>query len=406
MKLALAARNLFRSRARSSFCILAIGFGVVAMLLGGGFTEWQFDALRESTIRAQLGHAQVSRPGYFERGAADSFRFVLPDRPDVIASIEALPRVKLVARRLGFAGLISLGETTTSFLGEGVVPEKEEALSDQLTILRGENLSAADPNGVILGEGLASSLGVELGRQVVILANTSSGGINAVEARVVGVFRTNSKAFDDVAIRAPLPLAERLLRVSGAHTWVVLLDETRRTDAVVPELRRILGASGEKLEVTPWYRLSDFYNKTVDLFSRQMTVVNAVIQLIVILSISATLGMSVAERTGEIGTIMAMGGTRRGVLGLFLTEGALLGIVGGLAGLLVGYLLSLAISAIGIPLPPPPGSNRPFLGKIFVTFAVAAGAVLLTLASAVLASVHPAWKASRLQIVDALRQNV
>jgi putative ABC transport system permease protein len=406
MDLALAWRSVLRNRARSAFALAAVAFGVVAVLLSAGFTEWQFDALRESTIRAQLGHLQITREGFFSAGAADLNAFRLADKPDYVARLEAMRHVRAVAPRLSFAGLVSRGDTTVSFLGEGVDPDKEREISDQLSIIQGSELSSADPRGVILGEGLAASLGVEPGGSVVVLANTASGSVNAVEARVRGVFRTNTKAYDDAALRIPIGLARELLRAPGAHRLVVLLDDTARTGQVVAEVKALNIRLGEKLDVTPWESLADFYRKTVDLFSRQMTVVKAIIQAIIVLSILNTMMMSVAERTGEIGTLMATGMRRRRVLKLFVTEGLVLGLIGGVAGLVVGFLLAKGISAVGIPLPPPPGSNRPFTGQIFVTGGVALNAVVLTVLSATLASVYPAWKASRLNIVNALRHNI
>ena len=406
MDLALAVRSVLRNRTRSAFALAAVSFGVVAAVLSAGFTEWQFDALRESTIRAQLGHMQITRPGFFSSGAADLNSFLLKDRPDYIARLEAIRHVRLVAARLSFTGLVSHGDTTVSFLAEGVEPEKEHELSDQVLIIRGKDLSSEDKTGIVLGEGLAESLGVGPGERVVVLSNTGAGGINAVEGTVRGIFRTNTKAYDDSALRMPISLARQLLRVSGAHRWVVLLDDTKRTDEVLAEIKALNSRLGVNLEVTPWYSLADFYKKTVELFSSQMTVVKAIIQAIIILSILNTMMMSVAERTGEIGTLMATGTRRYRILKLFVTEGLVLGLIGGAVGLVIGFLLAKAISFVGIPLPPPPGSNRPFVGQIFVTFGVALSAFVITAISATLASIYPAWRASRLNIVDALRHNI
>src|SRR5690606_19498723 len=113
------------------------------------------------------------------------------------------------------------------------------------------------------------------------------------------------KAYDDTVLRAPIALARNLMRVEGSTSWVVLLSRTEATDALVDDLRRSLPAG--EFEVIPWHALADFYNKTVELFSRQIGIVRLLIALIVILSISNTLSMTVIERTGEIGTSMALG---------------------------------------------------------------------------------------------------
>lgn len=154
------------------------------------------------------------------------------------------------------------------------------------------------------------------------------------------------------ALRVPIDIARKLMRVEGATSWVVLLEETDGTDGAVERLRQALPA--DKFEVIPWYELADFYNKTVKLFTRQVDVVRLLIALIVILSISNTLSMAVIERTGEIGTTMALGVRRRGVMVMFLTEGALPRRLS-LLGVGLGALLAMAISAVGIPMPPSAG---------------------------------------------------
>lgn len=402
--LVLAVRNLVRQRRRTVLAFAAVAFGVIALLLSGGFIEWVLWATREVAIQSQLGHIQVVRPGYHESGAADPLAYLLPGDTELREVIARDPAVRVVTPRLAFNGLISHGDNTISFLGEGVVPEKEAEIGAAIRISQGDNLSEADATGIILGEGLASHLGVEPDQQVVLLASTPAGGLNAVEARVRGLSYTYNKARDDTALRVPLPMAQELIRVSGAHVWVVLLEDTGQTDAVLARLRaRYPPESG--LQFVPWYELADVYNKTAALFSRQMNFVKLIIGLIIIFSITNTLSMSVMERTGEIGTLLAMGTRRREITRLFFIEGVLLGLAGGLSGVLVGVLLAYFISMVGIPMPPPPGMEHGYTGRILVNAPLVGGVFLIALGTAALASLYPAGKASRLQIVDALRHN-
>jgi putative ABC transport system permease protein len=286
-----------------------------------------------------------------------------------------------------------------------VIAENEEVIGAAIRIGAGENLSSADASGIVLGEGLASNLGVVPGDAVVLLSSTASGGMNAAEAQVRGLFYTYNKARDDSALRVPLAMAQELLRISGAHRWVVLLNETEQTDAVLQRFRQRFPEATSQLQFIPWYELADVYNKTAALFSRQMNFVKLIIGLIFVLSISNTLTMSVMERTGEIGTLMALGTRRWQIVQLFFTEGALLGILGGLAGLLIGVTLAFVISAIGIPMPPPPGMEHGYTGRILVNIPLATNAFLIAFTTATVASIYPAWKAARLEVVDALRHN-
>src|SRR4029079_6361175 len=99
----------------------------------------------------------------------------------------------------------------------------------------------------------------------------------------------------------------------------------------------------------------------------QVDVVTLLIGVIIILGISNTLTMSVLERTGEIGTILALGTRPQKGLQLFILQGFLLGVIGGIIGLAVGFLLAQIISHIGIPMPPPPGRDTCFSAQIILT---------------------------------------
>ena len=396
-----AYRNVTRHYRRSLFGIFSVTFGVVALLLAAGFIDWTLLAIRESTIHTGMGHLQIMRAGYLKGGQADPLRYLMPQVTGQSAAIAALPMVRSMAPRLAFNGLVSHNEATISFIGEGMDPDAEREVSGRLLIAAGENLAADDAKGILLGTGLAANLGVHVGDTVVLLVNSSTGGISAVECTVRGLFNTISKAYDDAALRVPLAVAQKLLRVTGIHRWIVLLDDTAQTQQVLADLRQRY-ADGE-LEFVPWSDLADVYNKTVPLFSKQINFVEFIIAVIIVLSISNTMMMNVLERTAEIGTCLAIGRSRWQILRQFVYEGLTIGLSGAALGLILGYPLALTISAIGIPMPPPPGMSQGYSGEILVSARLAADAILLALGTTLVASCYPAWRASHLEIVDALR---
>ncbi|MDD5403105.1 MAG: FtsX-like permease family protein [Sulfuricella sp.] len=398
----LALRNILRQRRRSVIAIAAISFGVVAMMLAAGYIEWIFWANRELATGQQFGHIQVSKRGYQEAGQADPLAFIMPQDSQALSALLHTPGVQSVAPRLVFSGLISHGDSTMSFLGMGIDPVLDP-LSHNLIIVKGKPLSPGEPNAILLGAGLAANLGVKAGDTVVLLTNTPGGGVNAVETHVAGLASSSLKAMDDVMVRVPIAMARKLLRVNGSHVWVVSLKHTELTDSVLASLRK--EPSLKPFEMVPWTRLADFYNKTVALFSRQMGVVKLIIAVIIVLSISNTMTMSVMERTVEIGTAMALGVRRKRILRLFLLEGMQLGVIGGVLGTSLGYLAAKAITAVGIPIPAGPGFSHDFIAMIIITPGIVVEALLLAVVTTLIASIYPAWRASRLVIVDALRHN-
>jgi len=400
MDIFVSSRNVVRHGRRSLASAAAVTFGTVALILAAGFIQWIFWDMREKTIHSGLGHIQVVRAGYLERGVADPFAYLLPENSPDKLFIEAAPHVLKVAPRLKFTGLISIGNSTLSFLGQGLDPQQEVGAKDAIVIESGVSLSNSDREGVLLGQGLANNLGAKVGDTAVLLVNRRDGTVNGIETKVKGIFSTVSKAYDDTAVHVTFGLANEMLEAHGAAMWVVYLDETGNTRTVVQTLK---GHLGPALQVIPWYDAADFYNKTVTLFSRQVLVMKVIIALVVILSISNTMMMSVMERTDEIATSMALGVRRGRVLSRFLVEGVLIGLIGGMVGVGLGYVLAAGISSIGIPMPPPPGMARAYVGQILVTPGLVWNAILLAGATALVASLYPAWKASRMVIADALR---
>lgn len=384
---------------RWSMAGLAVVFGTVGLVLADGFIERIFEDFREEVVRSHFGHVQVVAADG-ETGGDGSSAKLAALRPDVERALRGYPG-SVVAARLSLSGLVSFGERTVSFIGEGVEPERERTLSSALVVKEGRALSSDESPEALIGEGLARTLGVRVGDVVTVLANVRGGGVNAVELEVVGLFYTTTKAYDNRAIRLPLSTAKRLVREDGVSRLIAVLP---RTDDAVAASEMLTGAFADQpVKVLHWTALADFYNKTVQLFSSQLAAVRAVIVAIVLLSVSNTLARGVMERTSEIGTMMALGRSRAHVARSFFAEGLVIGLVGGVSGVVIGWVIALIVSAVGIPMPPPPGMARGFIGGIAFTPGIAASAFAVSLLIAAIASVIPAVRASRLNLIDALR---
>jgi putative ABC transport system permease protein len=405
LQLKLAVRNVFRNRRRTLITLAAMAFGVAAIIVFGGFVHSIYWGVRESTIRSQLGHIQIYRAGYSEKGNLAPYDYLIADYPALRAELLKLPHVKAVTARLGFSGLISTGDTTTSFVGTGVQPESETDLSALAVIVDGKELATRDPRGATLGVGLARAFGVKPGDELTVLTSTRHGSINALALKVRGVWESGEKAYDDRFLRVGLPEVQRLLDLEGGEVQsvVLLLDRTENTAAVRADIERLIRERGLPLELKTWDDLALRYHQVRELFGRIFAVLTVIVSIMVVFGITNTMTMAIFERTREIGTIVALGTRARGVVSMFVLEGVALGVLGGVAGLLLGVGLAKAITALGLQLPPPPGSTRGFAVQIFVVPEVLGQAFRLSLITAALASLYPAWRAARLNVVEALR---
>ncbi|MBI1926113.1 ABC transporter permease [Candidatus Poribacteria bacterium] len=280
--------------------------------------------------------------------------------------LRANPHIQKVTSQLDFSGLINRAEQNVSFLGLGVEVELDPDFSTQISIVEGEGLSTEHPEGVILGKGLAEKIEAHPGDNVILLANTKDGVLNAVDVTIRGTFEGGMKAYDDWVMKVPMAKAQQLMYFDDIHRVVLLLDKTENTDGVKAQLLHLFDQANLPFEIETWYNLALFHNQVVALFSRELDVIKVIISTIVILSIINTMSMSIFERTKEIGTMMSMGAKRWQVMRLFLMEALILGIIGGVLGVLGGIGLAQIISAVGIQFPSPPGATRPFSGKVAI----------------------------------------
>lgn len=404
MMLSLAVRNVLRHRTRTAITLAAIVIGVVGLVLTGGFVQDLFIQLGEAIIHSQTGHVQVYRKDFLGKGSRQPEHYLINGPDKVAQRLAQLPEVSEVTSRLNFTGLLNNGKRDLGIVGEGVEPDKEAKIGTYLTIAKGRQLTSKDVNGILIGQGVAHSLALAPGDTVMLLLNTADGALNNQEFVVTGVFQSFSKDFDARAVRIPLAAAQELLVNSGANLMVVMLKKTEDTDAVLGKLPTALQGSG--LEYTGWRQLSDFYDKSVNMYDSQFGVLRWIILIMVCLSVANSVNMSTYERLGEFGTMRAVGNKGTTVMKLLLTESVLLGLAGATLGCVLGILAAKVISAIGIPMPPPPNANIGYTAFIRIVPSAIGTAFLVGLFATILASIIPAYRVSRTDVVEALRKNI
>lgn len=401
--LRLAVRNTRRHRGRTALTLLAIATGVAALILAGGFIKDTVVELGESMIRSQSGHLQAE-PVPAAGGTDGSHAELRIDAPERLsARLQDLSAVREIMFRSTFEGLLGNGRVDRVVMVEGVEPAPEARLGTYVELVSGRQLAAGDDYATVLGAGVAEALAVGVDDWVTLTTTTVDGAINLLEFRVVGVFRSFSKDYDARAVRVPLPMAQSLLASDGADLVVLHLTDTAMTDRVAAALRDELG---EGWRVRDWRQLNPFYRQTVDLYRQQFGFLVIVILLAVLLSVGNAINTGVHERAAEFGTLRACGSRGQRVRNLVLIESAVLGVVGALLGVVLGNLLALLISAIGIPMPPPPNSDIAYTALIRLSLPVSLLAALTGLLAPLAAAIMPARRASRQPIAEALRQAV
>ena len=401
--LKLALRNVLRHKTRTGMTLAAIVTGVAALVLSGGFVRDIFAQLGKQSCIRSTGTSSSHAPATFGKVRAGPTSSCWPNPESLKSRVASVAGVVDAMGRLSFAGLLNNGRTDLAVIGEGIEPGREAKLGSYVVIAAGRQLADGDAFGALLGQGVAQSLKLVPGDRATLVVNTAEGAMNTLDLEVVGVFQSFSKEYDARAVKIPLAAAQELLGTRGANVLVVSLARTSDTARVATALEASLGP--EKIEVKKWNELSDFYDKTVELYQRQFGVLRFIVLAMVLLSVANSVNMSVFERVGEFGTMRALGNRGSGVFRLIVTESAVLGAAGGLLGIVVGIVLAIVISKIGIPMPPPPNSELAYMARIRVEAADLGTAFMVGFAATLLASILPALRVSRMDVVHALRAN-
>lgn len=411
MKLAvIALRNLARNRRRSLLSLLIVIAGTIVVLLTAGFIRFSFQGLREAIIHGGLGHIEVAPQGDV------AVKGPSPERPGppgmqgweaLRSEIEAMPHVLAAGAVVQFTGMISKGERTAAVLALANEPERERRMRIDVKLRGGTGLPDAPPDegedAILLGTVLARNLGAQAGDVLTLLGITADGTLNALDLRVVGLFTTGLQDVDGRIVKMHLTSAQRLLGTQNISSLVVGLDDTSRTPEIQATIESHLHGREPSLAVMNWKERAPFYGQVESLYLGIFWFLGSVIFILVCLATSNTLMMSLMERVREIGTLLAMGTSRAQVAAIVLLEALWLGLLGALAGDLLGIALVAGINGLGIRMPPPPGATDGIELQLATAPGDFAATVLFMLAILGVAAAVPVAISVRLRIADALR---
>jgi len=408
--ISLALRNLLRNARRSITTIAAVALGYAATNIFAGFAGYMFASIEDAHIYEQInGHVQIWKEGSRDYGGTDPGAYLVSGEEfqEIRSLAREDPRVELVAGMLEVKGNLDFQGTPGFFVGQAMKPSHKETIFSRSTALKsadgegpeGKPITDETPYGISVTSGMAENLDMEVGSDVILMAPTVDGQMNAVDAQIFQIADVASEALDNRYIFLPLELAQSLYGTDGVSSVRLMLEKNDQTDPVVADLREKL--SDEQWEIVPWYEVSRLYLRTKRMFDVIFGLVFAIIATIVVMSVLNTIGMAVIERTREIGTLRAIGLKQPGVVKLFGVESALLGIIGALTGLIITVAFSVVVSLIE-PTWEPPVTARSIVWEIRILPGYLALTFVVLVVFTALAAVAPARRAAKQSIVDSL----
>jgi lipoprotein-releasing system permease protein len=342
----------------------------------------------------------------------------LPDWHDTIAKIRAVPEAG--AQVLGAApfvssqALMARGDDMRGVIVRGISPNDEATVTEIAAKLKDTVLARLVPGnwGIVLGIELARSLGVREGDKVTLVLPggqvTPAGEVPRLkQLTVVGVFDAGHYEYDSTLALVHVDDAAKLFRIEGPTGVQLKLKNVNDARQVGSSLQDALGP---QYRVRDWTRTNANWFSAVELEKRLMFIILTLIVAVAAFNLVSTLVMTVTDKQADIAILRTLGASPRSVMGIFMVQGALSGIIGTLAGVVFGLLIAFNVGTLvamieallrvsflpssvylisRMPSDPQSGDIVPI--------------VIISLLLSFVATLYPSWRASRVQPAEALR---
>ena len=397
--IAFAFRNLFRNLRRTLTITCTIALGAGALFCFDGFIQGIQEDFKENTIRAHSGNGQFHIAGYRDTAHSDPSAHWIGNYRELHHFLEEQQGVDHIFPRVSIQGMLTHGKQSVAGRGQGIDAEEESSFFTGLDIVEGHPLTD-ESNGILLGTGLAKAIGVSTGDSLRLYTKSLSGKIRKKDLYVVGLFETGNADFDNHVFRMQLLTAQSLLGTNLVESVAVGLSDHIYWD----ELSANLETTFPYVEGSSFAELNKiWYQHSMDWLDAQYQIVQIIILSIVLPGIVNTISTSILERKQELGNLRDNGESVWDVMRLVCYEGVFLGFFGGILGLLLAYLAAKGMLYQGVLMPPGPGQTKQCLIKFLFYPSMAFQALLLSMSSALLASLLASIKICRMSIAEQLR---
>ncbi len=397
-----ARRNRFISFI-SSVSMLGIALGVAALIIVLSVMNGFQKEVRDRMLGV-LSHIEVLAYAQAELDSPALLQQKLARHSQVLASAPFVLSQVLLAR----------GEDMRGAIARGIDPLQEGLVTDTVAAMPAQVLAQLQPGafGVVLGSELARALGVKVADQVTLVAPggqvTPAGVVPRLkQLTVVGLLDSGHYEYDASLALLHIEDAQRIFRLSGPNGLRVKLQDAQLARDVANQLIPVLG---EDVTVRDWTRANRTWFAAVQIEKRMMFIILTLIVAVAAFNLVSTLVMTVTDKRADIAILRTLGASPASIMGIFVVQGALVGVIGTLSGLALGLLVAFNIGSIVPAIENALGAS--FLPQdIYLIsrmpsdpqWADIGPVVVIALVLALVATLYPSWRASRVDPAEALR---
>ena len=387
----------------SGVSMLGIALGVAALIIVLSVMNGFQKEVRDRMLGV-VSHIEIYGPG----GG------VLADLPLTMSQVRRNPQVIGAAPFVAAQAVLARGEDMRGTIVRGIDPAHESEVTDITASMKQSSLRKLVPGefNIVLGSELARNLGVREGDPVTLIApsgQVTPAGIvpRLKQMTVVGTFDSGHYEYDNGLVLMHMDDAQRIFRLEGPTGLRLKLRDLHQARDVAAELGRTL--TGAFL-IKDWTRQNRTWFAAVQLEKRMMFIILTLIVAVAAFNLVSTLVMTVTDKRADIAILRTLGSSPASIMGIFVVQGAMVGVIGTLAGLLLGLGIALNIDVIVPALEQ--ALNASFLPRdIYLISRMPSEPqqsdilpiALISLVLAFAATIYPSWRASRVNPAEALR---
>jgi ABC-type lipoprotein release transport system permease subunit len=347
------------------------------------------------------GHVQVHHPDYQDDPSISN---LIPTPDTEIATSFDAAGIDKWASRIKVPAVVTSEYESRGVTMLGIDPDRERGLTfiDEDKI-EGRFLEGVDDNGIVIGRELAETLETRVGKRIVLMSQSPDNEIADRGFRIVGLFDAKMEAFEEGFVFVGKGAAQRLLGTEDRVTEVFAVGDNYRN--VEPLFDKVSAAVDGGVDVQRWYEIDTYLGTMLKVMDGFVLVWIVVIFMALSFGLVNTLVMAVFERVREIGLMLALGMKPRSILGQIVIESLMLLAIGLVLGDLLAWVSvkslegGIDISVVGEGMEWF-GASSMLYPKLLSSDVVLANVVVLVLGF--LASLSPAWRASRYEPVEAI----
>ena len=387
----------------SGVSMLGIALGVAALIIVLSVMNGFQKEVRDRMLSV-VAHVEV----YASDGAA------LPDLVKTLTQVRANPQVVGAAPFVAAQALLARGEDLKGVLVRGIDPLLEPQVSDVVQAMSAKQLQALAPGSfaVLLGSELARSLGLRVGDSVTLVAPsgqiTPAGVVPRLkQMTVAGTFDSGHYEYDSTLVLMNLQDSTRIFRLQGPVGLRLRLKDLHQAPEVALQLSTALGSD---LMVRDWTRQNRTWFAAVQVEKRMMFIILTLIVAVAAFNLVSTLVMTVTDKRADIAILRTLGASPWSIMGIFVLQGAMVGVIGTLSGLGLGLLVAFNIDVI-VPALEQLLQTSFLPREVYLISRMPSDpqqadivpVLVIALLMAFVATLYPSWRASRVNPAEALR---